>query len=342
MIAIAARTLRLARLLSFLTSVLVAAQLNGVAVAQEDGKFELTVKPLSSFTPFPLVTAFGALEWRGGFEVSSKDRRFGGFSGLALSKDGSRLVAVSDRGWWLRARLVYESGHLAGIDNASMAPMLDSKGKIIRSKVRNDAEALAAWVPGEIDGRLIAGFESRVRIGTFETMASPFKPLNAPADIAKGPANHELEGIGRFHDGRFEGSFIAVSEDHRDAAGNIRAWIWSGKRQLAFAIKPYGDYAITDIAILFDGDILTLERSFGKSVLPGTAIRRIAAMDVLEGAALSPQLLFEARAPYHQIDNMEGIAIARTGSETRITLISDDNFNRSLQRTLILQFTLKP
>ena len=38
---------------------------------------------------------------------------------------------------------------------------------------------------------------------------------------------------------------------------------------------------------------------------------------------------------------MEGMAVHRGASgETIISLISDDNFNRLLQRTLFLQFTL--
>jgi hypothetical protein len=38
---------------------------------------------------------------------------------------------------------------------------------------------------------------------------------------------------------------------------------------------------------------------------------------------------------------MEGMAVHRgTGGETVVTLISDNNFNRLLQRTLFLQFTL--
>ena len=42
-----------------------------------------------------------------------------------------------------------------------------------------------------------------------------------------------------------------------------------------------------------------------------------------------------------EIDNMEGLAV-HTGArgETVLTLISDDNFNALLQRTILLQFTL--
>jgi hypothetical protein len=41
----------------------------------------------------------------------------------------------------------------------------------------------------------------------------------------------------------------------------------------------------------------------------------------------------------HEIDNMEGLAL-HTGprGETIITMISDDNFNHVMQRTVLLQF----
>jgi hypothetical protein len=42
----------------------------------------------------------------------------------------------------------------------------------------------------------------------------------------------------------------------------------------------------------------------------------------------------------YQVDNMEALAVHRTGQgELVLTLLSDDNFS-SLQRTLLLQFTL--
>jgi hypothetical protein len=43
----------------------------------------------------------------------------------------------------------------------------------------------------------------------------------------------------------------------------------------------------------------------------------------------------------HEIDNMEALAVHKDqNGDTVLTIISDDNFNRSLQRTLLLQFTL--
>ena len=45
----------------------------------------------------------------------------------------------------------------------------------------------------------------------------------------------------------------------------------------------------------------------------------------------------------YQIDNMEGLAVNRgVAGELVITMISDNNFNRVLQRTVLLQFALAP
>ena len=44
----------------------------------------------------------------------------------------------------------------------------------------------------------------------------------------------------------------------------------------------------------------------------------------------------------YQIDNMEGMALHTDARGRKIlTLISDNNFNALLQRTLVLQFELK-
>lgn len=320
---------------------LAAVCISGPALADT---IKVSASPLGSFSMLPLVNRFGPFEWRGGLELSSPDKRFGGFSSLALSTDGSRLLAVSDRGYWLRARLNYTDGGLTGIADAEIAPILDAAGKAVKSKVRNDAEALAAWEAGRIDGRVIVGFEGRTRAGMFDLEArgllAPFSNLPVPPDIADGPGNKELEAITRFGAGRFKGRFLAISEENLDTNGDIRAWIFGKGPPLAFGVRRYEDFAITDAALLPDGDLITVERSFAPGELPGMAMRRIRTGSISDGARVAPELLLEARAPLHAIDNMEGIAVSESYGETRVTLISDDNYNRRLQRTLLLQFTL--
>ena len=74
---------------------------------------------LSLDTGTQLNGSNGTLIYRGGFVLTSPDARFGGLSGLVISSDGEELVAVSDRGWWLQARLgesveLYRQRILAG------------------------------------------------------------------------------------------------------------------------------------------------------------------------------------------------------------------------------------
>jgi hypothetical protein len=167
-----------------------------------------------------------------------------------------------------------------------------------------------------------------------------FQLLNSPKAIAEGPPNAELESVGRFAEGRWRGHYLAISEHNTDTNGNIRAWLWQSSKTIPFAIKRLEDYSITDAAILPDGDILILERS--ASLLPGMAIRRIGAADIASEVTVDPQLLFSGRAPFYAIDNMEGLALCKRNGESRLTVISDNNFSTDLQRTLLLQFAYGP
>src|SRR5262249_49983383 len=148
-----------------------------------------------------------------------------------------------------------------------------------------DAEALAGWTPGDIDGKVIVGFETRARVGLYDLgkngFKARFKDLKLPRDAVKGPRNGELESVGRFVSGPLAGSILAMSETNKDANGDIRAFVWGGKKAFEFSIKQFEDYAITDMAILPDGDIITIERSFSGTTLPGMAVRRMHTEDIL-------------------------------------------------------------
>jgi hypothetical protein len=71
-------------------------------------------------------------------------------------------------------------------------------------------------------------------------------------------------------------------------------------------------------------------------------LRLLPAADVKPGTVLDGEVLLEADIGY-EIDNMEGLAVHRgPRGETVLTLISDNNFNNFLQRTLLVQFELGP
>jgi hypothetical protein len=307
-----------------------------LASAAEARPVTVTVEPIGSFQRLLSTTEFGPFAWRGGLTLSSDAAEFGGFSGLVLGENCNTMLAVSDKGSWLQASLVYDGAKLAGVNDASMAPVRDGKGKPPRSKVWGDAEALARLAGGGIG----VGCESRTRFGRFDIerggLDAKFQPLPFPDEIDDGPSNGEVEAFGQLPDGRF----IAIAEKQFDAEGNALAWAWRGEDTTRFAIARHDEYRVTDLAI-DGGSVLTLERRFSTGSLPGVAIRRFAVEDIAMGRTVAPELLFEATAPLYVIDNMEALAICTRDGETRVTLMSDDNFNSSVQSTIILQFAYR-
>lgn len=305
----------------------------GLASAAGADAVTVTAEPIGFFQRLSSSGDFGALSWRGGLTLTSEAETFGGFSGLLLGQRCEDMLAVSDRGNWLQARLRYEDGRLSGIDGAVISPILDSKGQPQRSKVWADAEALT-----RLDSERVAvGFESRVRFGAYDIggkgLNARFQPMQHPKDIDRGPENGEIEALGQLPDGRM----IAIAERQYDAKGNIRGWVWKGAKSEPFALEAYDAYRVTDLAIAGD-DVLTLERRFSSDSLPGMAVRRFAIADLAAGRMVVPELLLEATAPLYVIDNMEAIALCERDGETRVTLMSDDNFNPTVQSTILLQF----
>ena len=52
---------------------------------------------------------FGKLIWRGGFHITSQSPYLGGYSGAAISSNGTKLILVSDAGTWAMMPLQYHT-----------------------------------------------------------------------------------------------------------------------------------------------------------------------------------------------------------------------------------------
>jgi hypothetical protein len=107
-----------------------------------------------------------------------------------------------------------------------------------------------------------------------------------------------------------------------------------------FSVRRRDDFDISDSATLPGGDVLLLARRFSWWSGLAMRLRRIALSSIAPGALVDGTDLFSADMS-SQIDNMEGLSI-HTGADGAVilTLISDDNFNHFLQRTVLLQFRL--
>lgn len=298
-------------------------------------------RPISALLPRePQRTRFGALTYRGGVELTSSHREFGGISAIRVNADGAGFLAVTDKGRWLRGRITYDGTRPSGIADAEMAPVLGADGKPLYAQGWYDTESIAQ------DGDLVwLGVERVNGIVRFDMskggLAARGQPIIVPEGIKTLPNNKGLECLVYSPPGQpLGGTLIAISERGLNADGNIKGFLigWSGPGE--FAVKRIGDFDVSDCAITPKGDLLLLERSFSRLAGVGMRIRRVPLTDLKAGATIDGPALIEADMSY-QIDNMEGLSVHRAADGALVlTLISDDNFS-IIQRTLLLQFTLE-
>ena len=313
-------------------------------VAAGDSRISLQTSP-RDFALFGSAVLPPSLTFLGGIVLKHEDEDFGGFSGLDVSPDGQSFITVSDRGNWLRGDFVYLNGKLAGVGNVEMAPIRNTAGKVDERKSRSDAEAVAAWSAEGIGAKVIVGFERRERVEQFDLgkhgLDAPAEPVRLPKAAGEGESNGEVEALGRFSEGPLKGWLIAISERNETPAGELRGWLWRKGKTHEFHLTRHEDYRITGLAILPGGEeIITVERSFTPPIRVGMAMRRFKVADLERQKAGAGQLVFEGKIPAWRIDNMEGIAAHKDDRGTIITVISDDNFNRSIQNTVMFQFRL--
>ena len=303
-------------------------------------RIEVQALPIASFDNRDASrTRFGALEFRGGLTLTSKNEAFGGISAILVEPDGARFLAVTDRGSWLRGRIVYEGGKPAGIADAEMAPILGADGKPLAAHGWYDAESLT-----EHDGMFYIGIERVHQIVRFDVrrdgLLARGEPIAVPPDFKTLVANRSLECLTSApKKSNLDGGLIVVTERSLDAAGNHRAFLLKGDQVERFSVKRSDDFDVTDCTILPPGDLLLMERRFSPARGAAMRIRSVPLAAIKPGALADGKTLIEADLGY-QIDNMEGIAVHRNADgETIITLVSDDNFS-PIQRNLLLQFAI--
>ena len=300
---------------------------------------EIAAQPIAAFEPRDGArTRFGPLTFRGGLSLTSSYREFGGISSIRVGAEGARFLAVTDKGRWLRGRILYEGTRPTGIADAEMAPILGADGRPLAARGWYDTESIA-----EDGGTVFVGIERVHRIVRFDYgrngLLARGTPIAVPPAFARLPSNKGIECLVFVPKGALARTLMAISERGLDAAGNIRGFLIGGPSPGEFAVRRIGDFDVSDCAITPGGDLLLLERSFSTLRGVGMRIRRVPLGDVKPGATIDGPALVEADMGY-QIDNMEGLSVHRAADGALVlTLISDDNFS-VLQRTVLLQFTL--
>ncbi len=300
---------------------------------------EIQAKPIDAFGRLDTKRQrFGMLTFRGGLELTSPFKEFGGLSAINIAADGVNFIAATDRSWWLRGRITYSGQRPSGIAAATMAPMLGPDGRTLAARRWFDTEAIAR------DGNTVyVGIERVHRIVRFDFskdgLVARARPIDVPPAFRSLPSNGSIEALAFVPRGSpLGGSLVAIAERGRDRNGDHLGFLIGGPQPGQFTIKRKNDFDVSDATVSPRGDLLLLERKFGWTTGLFVRIRRLALADLQPGVPLDGPTVLEADLS-QQIDNLEGITAHRSGNETVLTLISDDNFS-PLQRTLLLQFTL--
>nr|WP_255720383.1 esterase-like activity of phytase family protein [Acuticoccus kalidii] len=259
-------------------------------------------------------------------------RKFGGFSGLLV--DGDRMLAVSDTGMWLSARLILDGERLTGIEDAALWPRLDLLGRDIRTKATGDAEDLA-----RVDGGILVVIEQARELWrypadglTIDRTARPER-LGRPEQFTRLAKRHGVESLTELPTG--ERLIVMEGEGTRGAIPALRD-------ETSFAIARSDKWAITGADVLPGGDVLLIERYYGGGIDVRMRVRRLG-RDAILGAGpddvIDGPVLIEADFS-DEIDNMEAIAAEVRDGRIILTLMSDDNMS-FLQRTLLLRFAVR-
>lgn len=307
----------------------------------EPGRVGITIsaRVIEHFEPrSPGKSRFGQLVFRSGLGLSSSHPRFGGLSGLWRSRSGADLVAITDNGFWLTAKVGYRDGRLTGLEQAELAPIIGASGRPLSRSRYYDTESLSiaegvAYIGVERTHDVLRfdwgqyGVEARARI------------VATPREIKRLPNNRGLEAIGIVPAGHaLAGALIAVAERSGKEDEPTAGFILSGRQPGSFQVRRHDGFDITDLAFLPGGDLLLLERWYKPLSGVRMRIRRVPGGSLKPGAMLDGPSLIEADLG-QEIDNMEGLCVHQDQGKTVLTLVSDDNFS-FLQRTVLLEFEL--
>ena len=296
--------------------------LHGGLSAGSAGPIDVTFRPVPLNSEDPAQKTVGALTYLAGFELSSSDQRFGGFSGLLAEADG-RFVAVSDAGIWL-------TGDLQGAGPFALIPMAEN----VRNATKHlfDAEALVR----SDDGYLVTTERNHRLLSVAKPGAAPVpRPETALMQGWGLSSNGGIEAVTRLDDG----TLLMFAERGQNIQGLLPVWLVDTDRTVFnLKFKPPHNFAPTDAATLPNGDILLLLRRFNSEAVAAKLLR-VRARDIKPGAVIRGEDLMTL-APPLSVDNMEALdtLLLEDGSQL-VILLSDDNFNW-FQRTLLMLFRL--
>jgi hypothetical protein len=262
--------------------------------------------------------------YAGGVALTSDDTsRLHGLSDLKIISPRGDLLAESDEGDLLKARLVFDGEcHLVGVTDARLTVLNGVDGKPLQTKEEADSEGVALLANGD----MLVSFEEHDRILVYPAKGGP--PREAPSPDVKFPFNLGMEALA---------AYPKAGPDAYVVGGEASGQTWicklSGGCVADRLVAKPAEYGLVAVAPLPDGRIAYLIRAWDP--VRGSRVTLIL-LDA-QGAEIARLDLAKPLT----VDNFEGLAaVPGSHGDIRFYLISDDNFSAS-QRTLLLAFDWK-
>ena len=272
----------------------------------------------------PALASAQTLTPAGRIVLRSDLESFGGLSGIEVFPDGN-FLAITDQGNFVEGSITRVGGQIRGATLSRTRPILDSKGNPLTG-LNTNAEGLAIGP----DGSIYVAFEGNHRIMRHETLTSAAEFLPKHPDFRTLQSNSGLEALAINADG----ILLTIPERSGKETRPFPVYRFDGTDwKQRTAIPRDGAFLVTGADFGPDGRFYLLERAFG--MLTGFSMR-IRRFTFLDDMLTAEETLLVIRTDRR--DNMEGISVWRDeAGQTRLTLVSDDNFN-PLLRTVIAEY----
>ena len=296
---------------------------------RDNGPQPLHIRPLS----LPPETRLSSrVTVAGVWQLRSESTSFGGYSSLMVLPKG-QLLAISDRGRFLRFGMPTNPPV-----RAMIGPV--AEGYDVEKRLA-DAESATR---DPVSGAIWLGYEGSNSIRRYGPDLL-YSEAVQPAEMRKWPSNRGPESLVRLSDGRF----IVLSEALDDGEPPFTQGLLfpgdpvEGAVPIRFRFVPPHGFRPTDMAQLPNGRVAILLRRlrFG---LPWLASQLVIAdpETIASGQVWEWQPLTQIGSPVPP-ENYEGLAVEPgENGVVRLWLISDDNNNTVLQRTLVVALDWKP
>jgi len=266
-----------------------------------------------------------SLNLRGSYYWQSSKAEFGGLSGIAMSNEGTRVSAISDRGAIFLGNVERRDGLITGVSAVERYTLQDEDGNPPALFLQN-AEGLSA----DVDGSFYVAYEGWARVWLYKHPDALPEWLHVWDRFWDLIGNSGFEALAQ--DGN--GDLYVISEQTDN--GTFPVFIYNGDVWSKGTSIPQMDgFRISGADFGPDGALYVVERKFSWFRGFATRIRRLE----LNGAGIAKDTRL-LDSPFGELDNSEGIDLWQDADGTTIvTLLSDDNFS-PFQKTLITEFEL--